>query len=53
MQFGDNIKIHIHVNNPTEVMDYIKTKGEIISMKVDDMKKQHRSQLFDDDELEC
>jgi len=37
----DKLHLHIHTNKPSELFNYIKDHGKIISIKVDDMKKQY------------
>mgnify|MGYP000889186101 FL=1 len=50
---GNTFKIHIHTNKPDSVIKDISLFGNIISMKVDDMKKQHRNFIsFDSIEYE-
>ncbi|MCX7903716.1 MAG: DAK2 domain-containing protein [Caloramator sp.] len=56
MKFGDSIvvvgtdeiiKVHIHTNNPGIVLEEALKLGELIKIKIDNMKEQHRS-LVDD-----
>jgi len=50
---GNTFKIHIHTNKPDSVIKDISLFGNIISRKVDDMKKQHRNFIsFDSIEYE-
>ena len=50
---GNTYKIHIHTNKPDSVIKDISLFGNIISRKVDDMKKQHRNFIsFDSIEYE-
>lgn len=41
----DRIKVHVHTNNPGEVIEYALKIGEITNIKIDNMKEQHRNQL--------
>ncbi|WAN63237.1 DAK2 domain-containing protein [Candidatus Phytoplasma rubi] len=38
---NDLLKIHIHTNNPNDVLKNLLIHGQLIKSKVDDMKKQH------------
>ncbi|AYJ00994.1 hypothetical protein CWO85_00355 [Candidatus Phytoplasma ziziphi] len=38
---NDLLKIHIHTNNPDDVLQNLLLHGQLIKSKVDDMKKQH------------
>ncbi|MBN2461628.1 MAG: DegV family EDD domain-containing protein, partial [Candidatus Cloacimonetes bacterium] len=37
----DKLHLHIHTNDPAELFGFIKQYGKIVSIKVDDMKKQY------------
>ena len=37
---SNKIRIHIHSNEPAEIVNYLLTKGKIIDQKVDDMQRQ-------------
>ena len=45
---GNKYKVHIHTNKPKSVFKDIAKYGELISTKVDDMKKQHRNLISND-----
>jgi len=46
---GDNIiKVHIHTNNPGEVLEKALKFGELIDIKIDNMRYQHRNILSSD-----
>lgn len=50
---GDNIiKVHIHTNNPGEVLNKALALGELIDIKIDNMRYQHRSKILDDKQEE-
>lgn len=42
---GDIVKVHIHTNNPGFVLEEAVKLGELINLKIDNMKHQHRSIL--------
>lgn len=42
---GDIVKVHIHTNNPGFVLEQAVQLGEMINLKIDNMKQQHRSIL--------
>ncbi len=45
---GDNIiKVHIHTNEPGEVLQKALQYGELIDIKIDNMRYQHRSNISD------
>lgn len=45
---GENIiKVHIHTNNPGEVLQKALQYGELIDIKIDNMRYQHRSNIAD------
>ncbi len=45
---GDNIiKVHIHTNDPGEVLQKALQYGELIDIKIDNMRYQHRSNISD------
>ncbi len=37
----DMIKVHIHTNNPGKVMEYALEDGELLKIKIENMKEQH------------
>lgn len=39
------IKVHVHTNNPGEVLEYALKIGELKNIKIDNMKEQHRNQI--------
>jgi len=41
------IKVHIHTNNPGEVLSHALALGELSKIKIDNMREQHRSILYD------
>ena len=46
---GDGfIKVHVHTNNPGFVLDKALKVGELIDIKIDNMRYQHRSNFGDD-----
>ena len=46
---GDGfIKVHVHTNNPGFVLDKALDVGELIDIKIDNMRYQHRSNFGDD-----
>ncbi len=45
---GNNIiKVHVHTNNPGEVLEKALTLGELNDIKIDNMRYQHRSLVVD------
>lgn len=42
-------KVHIHTNNPGNVLEHGLELGELISIKIDNMRQQHRSQVFEEE----
>lgn len=42
----DMIKVHIHTNNPGQVLEYALLEGELINIKIENMKEQH-SEIVD------
>lgn len=42
---GDIVKVHIHTNHPGYVLEEAVKLGELINLKIDNMKHQHRSIL--------
>lgn len=45
---GDNIvKVHIHTNSPGEVLNKAMKYGELIDIKIDNMRYQHRNTITD------
>ncbi|RBP41115.1 hypothetical protein DFR81_11111 [Garciella nitratireducens] len=44
---GDDnkIKVHIHTNHPGKVIEYALQIGELINIKIDNMREQHRNQF--------
>jgi hypothetical protein len=47
----DLIRVHIHTNEPKQVIKHCKKYGAISRLKIDDMTKQHRDFLFVDGEV--
>ncbi|MDO5707712.1 MAG: DAK2 domain-containing protein [Andreesenia angusta] len=47
----DVIKVHIHTNNPGEVLKRALSYGELIDIKIDNMRYQHRHNNFSDNEI--
>ncbi|MBS4539748.1 DAK2 domain-containing protein [Clostridium sp. D2Q-11] len=45
------IKVHIHTNNPGEVLEEALKIGELIDIKIDNMRFQHRNQHIEDNDL--
>ncbi len=44
---GENmIKVHVHTNNPGEVLEKALTLGELNDIKIDNMRYQHRNLVF-------
>lgn len=41
------VKVHIHTNNPGEVMEHALKLGQLTDIKIDNMRKQHRNQFFE------
>lgn len=37
----DMIKVHIHTNNPGQVLEYALEEGELVNIKIENMKEQH------------
>lgn len=46
------IKVHIHTNNPGAVMEHAIKLGQLTDIKIDNMRSQHRSELFDQKDKE-
>ncbi|MBS4536099.1 DAK2 domain-containing protein [Clostridium sp. D2Q-14] len=44
------IKVHIHTNNPGKVLQEALKIGELIDIKIDNMRYQHRSNLIEENE---
>ena len=42
---GELLKIHIHTNEPTVVLDFMGGLGTLVKTKVDDMKSQHQDKV--------
>ncbi len=42
------VKVHIHTNNPGKIIEYGLDLGELINIKIDNMKHQHRNKVFDE-----
>ncbi|WP_425448941.1 DAK2 domain-containing protein [Dethiothermospora halolimnae] len=42
----DVIKVHVHTNDPGNVLQYALSKGELIDIKIDNMRYQHRSNVI-------
>lgn len=49
---GDDsiLKVHIHTNNPGEVLELALAYGELSKIKIDNMREQHSQLLFKEDE---
>jgi len=47
----DVIKVHIHTNEPGEVLSKALAIGELSKVKIDNMREQHRHILTDDNEI--
>jgi hypothetical protein len=43
------IKVHLHTNDPSDVITTCKQWGKLKKVKIDDMKKMHQELLFKDD----
>ncbi len=43
---GDIVKVHIHTNNPGQVLIHASRLGEMSNIKIDNMKEQHNEKLF-------
>lgn len=43
---GNIIKVHLHTNNPGEVLEKALTLGELSDIKIDNMRFQHRNLIF-------
>lgn len=41
-------KVHLHTNDPDQVMEYASTLGEVSKVKIDDMHEQHQSLLTEE-----
>ncbi|ABR30124.1 DAK2 domain fusion protein YloV [Thermosipho melanesiensis] len=49
----DNIvKLHVHTNNPGNVIEKLLTKGELLKVKIDNMKEQHEHFIEKEKEIE-
>jgi len=48
ISFKKGYKVHIHTNNPKTVLSTCSNLGSIISSKIDNMKKQHRNLVYED-----
>ena len=48
------VKVHIHTNNPGQVIEYGLNWGELINIKIDNMRQQHKNRIFEEtgEELE-
>ncbi len=44
---GDLVKLHIHTNNPGEILEYCLKLGELKEIKIENMKEQHIEYLKD------
>lgn len=44
------VKVHIHTNNPGEVIEEALKSGELIDIKIDNMRYQHQNKVLDDKE---
>ena len=45
----DIIKVHVHTNNPGSALQKALECGELIDIKIDNMRYQHRSNIIDED----
>ncbi|MGO1527084.1 MAG: DAK2 domain-containing protein [Senegalia sp. (in: firmicutes)] len=46
------IKVHIHTNNPGEVLEEALKNGELIDIKIDNMRVQHQNRIISDKDIE-
>lgn len=46
----DVVKVHIHTNNPGKVIEEALKSGELIDIKIDNMRYQHQNKVLDDKE---
>ncbi len=44
----DLIKVHIHTNNPGNALEYGLNMGELIDVKIDNMRQQHKNRIITD-----
>lgn len=49
---GDLIKVHIHTNNPGQVLEAGINYGELSQIKIDNMKEQHREYIKEEPPME-
>ena len=42
------VKVHIHTNNPGQVLEYGLAWGELINIKIDNMRQQHKNRIFNE-----
>jgi DAK2 domain fusion protein YloV len=42
---GDIVKVHIHTNNPGEIISLASRQGELVKIKIDNMKEQFRERM--------
>ena len=42
------VKVHIHTNHPGSVMEHALKLGQLTDIKIDNMRKQHRNELFEE-----
>lgn len=47
---GSIIKVHVHTNNPGEVLEKALALGELSDIKIDNMRYQHRNLVFKEEE---
>lgn len=45
----DLVKVHIHTNNPGAVIEYGLKLGELVDIKIDNMRQQHKNTLIEDE----
>lgn len=45
-------KVHIHTNNPGSVLERGLKLGELINIKIDNMRQQHRNKIFEEEKTE-
>ena len=49
---GEVIKVHIHTNHPGEVMEKALKIGHLSDIKIDNMRLQHRHEVFDESQVD-
>lgn len=48
----DMIKVHIHTNNPGEVLEEALKNGELIDIKIDNMRVQHQNRIVSEKDID-